>query len=401
MAEKKGRTELILSYHDFEKTPPLADLTAMLERMHDLGADMAKIIVKADSPEEVLSLKTLLNRARQMGQPLTAFALGPLSRLSRVLAPLWGSRIAYCSMGQGRESAPGQVTGPEMRRVFPRSIDLSFFNDRTELYGVLGFPVGHSLSPVIHNAALRRLDLNGFYIPIDIEDPALAWQAVEAFRFKGLSVTRPHKLAVLEALRNRGQTIEVEADRLGAVNTVHFRDGAYRALNTDVGGLIRALEEVVEPAGRSIIVAGAGGAARAALFGLSRIGARVSMTNRTEEKGRELAREFEAGFVTAGELKSQPADILINATPLGMAPWLDETPFPAEMLKPHITVMDMVYAPPETRLLREAREKGCRTVGGLSMLLHQAALQFETWTGREAPLGVMRQAAENALETES
>jgi shikimate dehydrogenase len=195
--------------------------------------------------------------------------------------------------------------------------------------------------------------------------------------------------------------IEAPAEALGAVNTVTRRDGKYIGSNTDWLGLIRALEEQTTLQGKSVLLAGAGGAARAAVYGLVKAGADVTVTNRTPEKGRKLSSEFSVGFCPQEELKSADADILINATPLGMASMTDLTPFPAELLKSNLIVMDMVYTPSETRLLREARRAGCRVVGGLSMLLNQAAFQFQAWTALPAPLDVMRAAAERALEEEN
>jgi shikimate dehydrogenase len=250
----------------------------------------------------------------------------------------------------------------------------------------------------MHNAAFRHLGLNAFYLLVDVEDADLALEAARTFHFHGLSVTRPHKTAVLRALEKTGGRIEPAALRLGAVNTLVDPAEAPAGLNTDVGGLLQALEEKTTLQDRSVVVAGAGGAARAALYGLKQAGARITVTNRTEAAGREVAAAFDAAFCPWPERASVNAEILINATPLGMAPGLNETPFPADMLRPDRIVLDMVYAPPMTRLLKEAEARGCRIVGGLSMLLYQAALQLKAWTGRPAPLAVMRQALVQALE---
>jgi 3-dehydroquinate dehydratase/shikimate dehydrogenase len=397
-AARKGSAWLILSHHDFSSTPDLPALFDLLDRMQGHGADIAKIVTRADDVEALSRLKALLERAAALRQPATVFALGALGRLSRVLTPLWGSRIGYAALADGRGSAPGQFTGPEMRRVFPGHGLPTRFDSRTRLYGVLGFPVGHSLSPVIHNAAFQHLGLNAFYVPLDVESADLALEAARTFQFHGLSVTRPHKTAVLKALERMGGRIEPAALRLGAVNTLVEPAGALAGLNTDVGGLLQALEEHTAVRDRSAVVAGAGGAARAALYGLQQAGARITLTNRTEAKGREVAGAFDAAFCPWPKRASLSAEILINATPLGMAPGLDETPFPAEMLHPGMVVLDMVYSPPMTRLLREAEERGCRTVGGIAMLLYQAALQLKAWTGRPAPLGAMRRALVQALE---
>jgi len=390
----KGRSRLIVSFHDFDGTPELSALARILEKMKSLQADLAKIVTRVETPEETLRLKDLLAKAQAMDQPLAAFGLGPSGRLTRVLTPLWGSQLSYCSIAKGREAAPGQMTSTEMRRIYPDASVLSGLTGQTRLFGILGSPVGHSLSPVMHNAAFKHLGLDCFYLPLDVEDARLGLDTVRALNFQGLSVTSPHKIAVMPLL----DEIENEDRILGAVNTIINRHGKYSGANTDWRGVVKALEERLPVAGKKAVVAGAGGAARAAVFGLTRAGAGVYITNRTEKKGRKLADELGAEFSPARELKSVGADILINATPLGMGALSGETPFPADLLRPETTVMDMIYHPPRTRLLREAEASGCPVVPGLSMLLHQAYLQFEAWTGRQAPAEIMKKAAEQAMK---
>jgi 3-dehydroquinate dehydratase/shikimate dehydrogenase len=397
LSSKKSAVQVVLSHHDFDSTPELSALVDILERMNRLDADIAKIVTRIQRPDEILRLRVLLNKASEIGQTLAAFGMGPLGRLSRVLTPLWGSALSYCSVHEGKEAAPGQMSGPEMRRVFPDSGTAVEVGDRTSLYGILGSPVGHSLSPVMHNEAFRHLDLDCFYVPVDVEDATLAMACARTLGFKGLSVTRPHKVSTMALL----DEIDESALTLGAINTVTYRNGKYSGSNTDLGGLVRSLEEHTSLNGKTVVVAGAGGAARAAVFGLVKAGAKVLIINRTEEKGRKLASELEGEFCPSGELKSRNPDILINATPLGMATWAEESPFPTELLKPKMLVMDMVYSPPRTRLLRDALDKGCKVIGGLSMLIHQAALQFEAWTGLTAPIEIMGDAARFALEKDN
>lgn len=394
---KKGPVKMVISHHDFDRAPELLALVDILERMNRLGADVAKIITRVQTPNEILRLRALLDRAGEMGQPLAIFGMGPLGRLSRVLTPLWGSALSYCSVHEGKEAAPGQMSGPELRRVFRNSGVADKVGDNTSLYGILGSPVSHSLSPVMHNEAFKHLGLDCFYVPVDIEDADLAMECVRTLGFKGLSVTRPHKVTTMAHL----DEIDDNALTLGAINTVTHRDGKYLGSNTDLGGLIRSLEEHSSLYGKTVVVAGAGGAARAAVFGLVKAGAKVLIINRTEEKGRKLGSELGGEFCPAGELKFRSPDILINATPLGMAPYVEESPFPSELLNPKMLVLDMVYSPPQTRLLRDALEKGCKVIGGLSMLIHQAALQFETWTGLTAPIEIMGDAARFTFEKDN
>lgn len=263
-----------------------------------------------------------------------------------------------------------------------------------ELFGVVGNPVGHSLSPVMHNAAFRDMGINAFFGAFAVSDLAGALAGMRALGLKGFSVTIPHKVAVMEYL----DEIDAEARRIGAVNTVINRDGRLCGSNTDAPGALNALKEKIDPAGRRVLVIGAGGAARALVCGLTAAGAEVVVCNRDAEKGRLLATEFGAAFLERDQLENFSGEILVNTTPVGMHPDIGQMPVPESLLKPGLVVMDIVYNPLRTRLLAAAAARGAETIDGLGMFVGQGALQLELWTGRPAPVAVMRRAVLEVLE---
>jgi shikimate 5-dehydrogenase len=274
-------------------------------------------------------------------------------------------------------------------------------NGHTRLFGIIGDPVAHSLSPVMHNAAFAHLGLNAVYVPMRATDLADAFRGLRSLGFAGVSVTVPFKVKVMDLL----DAVDPVARKISAVNTLVFeQDGtAIRCTghNTDWLGANRALAEVIDLAGRTVLVIGAGGAARAVGFGLIEASARVLLANRTEAKGRELADLMGCRFIPTAELSDIRADVLINTTSAGMAPHVETLPIDPGLLAHFSVVMDIVYAPLATRLLREAAARGCRVVNGLAMLQYQAAAQCTLWTGRAAPDAVMRQALLTALQSRS
>jgi shikimate dehydrogenase len=253
---------------------------------------------------------------------------------------------------------------------------------QTELYGVIGNPVHHSLSPMIHNGAFRRLGWNAVYLAFEVKNVEEALRGIRGLGVRGVSVTIPFKTEVLPFL----DKIEGLAKKVGAVNTIVNRRGRLIGYNTDCEGALEALEEKMDLRGKRVVLLGAGGAARAIGFGLKERGVPLIVVNRSKERGRALSKE---GGVEA--------DIMINATSLGMYPRDGETPLPKELLKKGMMVMDIVYEPLQTRLLREAKKKGCITVDGLEMLIRQGVAQFEIWTGRRLEIGKIRKDLRRAL----
>jgi shikimate dehydrogenase len=269
---------------------------------------------------------------------------------------------------------------------------------RTEVCCLIGDPVEHSLSPLIHNAGYEALGINFIYVLFRARDVKQAIGSVREMGIRGASITIPHKTGVMEYI----DEIDPLAREIGAVNTIVNNDGVLTGFNTDCGAALKALEEVVSLRGKKVVLIGSGGAALAVALGLKQNGVELIILNRTVEKARALAERVNAGDF--GGLERLPlissADILINATPVGMWPQTDESIIPGELLHDRLTVFDIVYNPKDTRLLVDAREKGCAVVYGYKMLLYQAAMQFELFTGYQAPLPVMEHALTGALGKE-
>lgn len=276
---------------------------------------------------------------------------------------------------------------------------------RTQFCGVIGNPVGHSLSPAIHNAAFRKLGLNYVYLAWQVETIGDAIKGLRALgNFRGASVTIPHKVAAIPFLDH----VEMTAQRIGAINTIVAEKGELNGYNTDATGALRALKEGgVELKGRCIVVLGSGGAARAIAFALAgESGAdKLTLLGIDDHERTSLAQDirFQAALTVedfhldeATLRRVLPdAHVLLHCTPVGMSPKADTTCIPASLLHPDLSVMDIVYNPLETRLLKDAKGAGCRTIPGLEMFLNQAITQFELWTNQPAPADVMRKVLES------
>jgi len=259
-------------------------------------------------------------------------------------------------------------------------------SSETLVYGVIGNPVGHSLSPLMHNEAFRKTGWPGVYLAFAVSDAAAAMTGIRALNIKGLSVTIPHKEAIMPCL---DQADEV-ARQIGAVNTVVNDQGRLIGYNSDAYGAVKALSEKTSIKDRDVVIIGAGGAARAVGYGVLKEGARVHIVNRSEQKGRRLARSLGADFYPLSQVSRAPRDILVNTTPVGMHPGIGETPIPQEFLEKDMLVMDIIYNPLQTRLLRAAEKVGARTIDGVAMFVYQGAMQFELWTGLAAPVELMK-----------
>jgi len=255
----------------------------------------------------------------------------------------------------------------------------------TKLCAIIGNPIEHSLSPLIHNAAFEHLKLNYVFLAFEVEHLREAVSGIRALNLKGVSVTIPHKVEVMDYLDD----IEEVARRIGAVNTILNQEGRLLGYNTDWSGAIKALEGKVELKNKKTILLGAGGAARAIAFGLKEKGADLTILNRTVKKAEVLASELNCQWGGLELVESFKPDILINTTSLGMYPRVDDLPVKKEFLK-DMLVFDIVYNPLKTHLIRKAEQNGCATIPGVEMFINQAALQFELWTGKKAPLGLMK-----------
>jgi shikimate dehydrogenase len=266
----------------------------------------------------------------------------------------------------------------------------------TRVCCLIGDPVGHSLSPLIHNTGYKALGLNYSYVPFKVKDIEQAVEGIRGLGIRGASVTIPHKTSVIRYL----DKLDPTAGKIGAVNTIVNNDGVLTGYNTDGEGALKALEEATTLKGKKAVLIGAGGAALAIAFGLRARGVRLVILNRTEAKAAKLAEKVSAeGYGSLNKLTEiAPAEILINTTPVGMWPEIDRAIVPGELLHNKLTVFDIVYNPRETKLLAQGRGKGCTIVYGYKMLLYQAAGQFELFTGLKAPLEAMESALAQALE---
>ncbi|WDN87734.1 shikimate dehydrogenase [Desulfosarcina sp. BuS5] len=256
----------------------------------------------------------------------------------------------------------------------------------TSTYCVIGDPIAHSLSPVMHNAAFQDAGYNGAYLAFNVKDVASAMAGFKGLGIKGASVTIPHKIAVMEFLDHIDET----AVKIGAVNTIVNKDGKLLGYNTDCLGATRALLEKTEIKDKQVVLAGAGGAARAIGFGILAEGGSLTIINILEDEGKNLANDLGVNYYPLEHFKHLDCDILINATPLGMTPNINDMVVEGEYLGSGMTVMDIVYNPLKTRLLKEAEAIGCNTVDGVSMFVYQGVAQFEMWTGLKSPVELMR-----------
>tara|TARA_B100002003_G_scaffold67093_1_gene62427 strand:+ start:463 stop:1338 length:876 start_codon:yes stop_codon:yes gene_type:complete len=280
---------------------------------------------------------------------------------------------------------------------------------KTKVCGLIGDPVEHSMSPVMHNAAFRELGLDYLYVPFRVkkEEIGKAIDGMRALNLRGLNITIPHKVAIIPLL----DELDPLAEKIGAVNTIVNNDGVLRGYNTDASGLLQSMwTNGIEPRDKNIVIIGAGGASRAVTFILADKKARLVILNRIQELdwAKELASRITQTFrqkIEALELTREnlakvlnKADILLNATNAGMSPNTEETPVDADLLRPELVVYDIVYNPSKTRLLREAEMINAKTIGGLDMLTWQGALAFQMWTGRKAPVELMKREAAKLLE---
>jgi 3-dehydroquinate dehydratase/shikimate dehydrogenase len=383
--ELHDSTPLIVSYHNFQNTPAL---DPVLRRLQRIPAAAYKIATTARKPSDNLRLLHFAREHRD--PPLIALAMSEMGTPSRVLAPSLGSVFTYAAPLECESTAPGQVSAKLMHTLF-RCEKLT---RQSRVYGVIADPVAHSKSPQIHNRAFQARRLDAVYIPFLVARSHLRdWMALaEKLPVAGFSVTIPHKQRILRYL----DVIEPTAKRIGAVNTVWRKAGKWRGTNTDTEGIIKPLTRHLRLPHASTLIAGYGGAARAAALALADAGAKITITGRKMQHARSLAQVVRAEAVTLKEAQTQRYDALLHATPVGMSPRPNESLF--NDVIPADIVFDMVYNPHETLLLKRAKTQGCTIIHGSDMLLEQAACQFEIWTGESAPRAAMQAALEQHLQ---
>jgi 3-dehydroquinate dehydratase / shikimate dehydrogenase len=389
-----GRTKRIISLHDYRRTPDdLADIHA---RLASLDADIVKLATTANQPHDNLRMLELMKKSKV---PTVGICMGDIGTPSRILAGRFGAPFTFATFHHERTLAPGQLSYQQMTDIY----HYDRIDSNTVIYGVVGDPIGHSLSPMIHNAAFRRLDINAVYVPFRVPREHLSQflDDAPALGIRGLSVTIPHKEAVLKKISKMDETMT----GIAAANTLVFNDGKVTGYNTDHQAALVSLDQALtEHHGQktsldsqTALVLGAGGAAKAIAFALKRMGATVVVAGRTPQRAQQLADALKCKTIDWPNRYSIQPDVLVNCTPVGMHPNVDATPYDKHHLRPSMVVFDTVYNPENTLLLKDARSQSCTVVTGVEMFVRQACLQFQEFTGQQAPSDLMRDVLKRAI----
>ena len=399
----------IISYHNMRETP--ADLEKIYQRMCSQDGDVLKVAVRAQHPKDNVRVLHLLKNAPR---PTVAFCMGDLGLPSRILGAKFGAPFTYAAFNKERGIAPGLPSFQEMKHLY----FYDRINANTKVFGVLGDPVAHSLSPLVHNLAFRHLGINAVYLPFRVPRPELA-DSLKAFMtvpVQGYSVTIPHKEEAAELAKHKDESVE----RAKAANTLIRSGDDFSAYNTDYQGIIETLRTYLptsapsgetlppktiqtslpEPASlqsKVVLVLGAGGIGRAVAHALRAEGALVNVANRTSERAAVLAEEVGGRHIEWQGRHSVLCDVVVNCTSVGMHPDVDASPLHPSFLKPGLVVFDTVYTPETTLLVKEARSRGCQVITGVELFVRQAAQQFKLFTQHDAPIELMRRAVKRAL----
>jgi 3-dehydroquinate dehydratase/shikimate dehydrogenase len=384
-ARLRRSANLILSFHDFRATRKLEDTFA---KMRQHPADFFKIVTTANSLyDNVVMMKFIEKFSHEYS--MIGLCMGEQGVISRLLSLRAGSQFTFASVTPGEETGPGQLAARALRETFR----IDQLDAATKVYGVVGDPVAHSLSPVMLNTAFRRENVNGVYLALHAKSIDDLLACVGDIPINGLSVTMPYKEEILKHL----DKTDPMTTKIGACNTVvRAQDGKLYGFNTDVYGVVRPLETRLRLPGTKILVLGAGGAARAAVFGLKDRGAEVFILNRTPGPAQTLAKQAKARAVNRTMLKKMEFDVIINATPVGMEGNRDPLPIAEDEFKARY-FFEMVYSPAETKMVKIARARGMQVILGVEMFVQQGAQQFEIWSGKPAPVMEMQRVVEYAL----
>ncbi|QDT65318.1 shikimate dehydrogenase [Calycomorphotria hydatis] len=389
-----GKTKRIVSYHDFLETPD--DIDEIHRKLSDADADVVKLVTLARHPSDNIRVLELVRTAKV---PTVGFCMSEQGLVSRLLCGRFGAPFSYASFSSERSMAPGQVSFDDMKNKY----HYDSIGPNTKLFGVMGDPVGHSLSPAIHNAALREQGIDAVYLPIFV--PSGSFRSAVAdygqLGFEGFSVTIPHKE---EAMRSATEADE-QSRAIGASNTlVKNKNGDWLASNTDYDAALSSMldglrqhEPAATIAGRKVLILGAGGVSRAIASALVNAGAVVTLTGRTHKRAEGLAVALGCQVVRWENRGTDRYDIIVNGTPVGMHPNVDQTPFAENLFPKHALVYDTIYNPEHTLFLKQAEQHECFTVSGVEMFVRQAAAQFEQFTGKKAPVDVMRREFRRAI----
>ncbi|NIQ37621.1 MAG: shikimate dehydrogenase [Proteobacteria bacterium] len=397
MKKKGDKTGFIVSYHNHSETPD--NLDSIVKEVLSRGGDITKIATTANDFDDNIRILRLTKRLRAK---TIALCMGSFGIPSRILTLREGGYLTFGAVEDGKGSAPGQISARELREIY-RADQI---RPKTRVFGLVGNPISHSLSPVMHNAAFQAVGYDAVYLPFQVNHFGNLMAHLAAIGVVGFSVTIPYKERIISSLDG----VDAESDRMGAVNTVYRRDGSWFGTNTDVHGAWKALEETgTDHKGKRWTILGSGGVARAIACCAEMHGTPKSLTviGRKREKLErfldDLRRNISCpltGTIFAeadlGKILGE-TDIIVNATPVGMAPHVGESLIHRHLLRPTHLVFDTVYNPIQTQLLKDARKQGCRIASGFQMFLHQGVAQFERWTGRPAPFTLMEEEARGRL----
>lgn len=369
-------TALLISSHDFTRTRRPEGLSQVAKKIEAYQPEFVKVVTTARSLADNLSVLRMIED-ESLDAHVVGIAMGEEGFISRLLSPRAGAAFTFASAADGAETAPGQVSAHSMLDVYR----LEQLDQATRIFGVAGNPISHSLSPLMHNAAFRRENVNAIMLPLKVKVLDDMLTVIRDLPLDGVAVTMPLKQEMLPHLAN----MDPLTGKIGACNTLRTgADGKLYGFNTDVAGVVRPLEKRMRIRGSRILVLGAGGAARAAVFGLVEQGAEVYIVNRTHERAAALARKAKAHVLRQSLLAKQQFDAVINTTPCGMTGIKQALPIKENELNASL-VFDMVYTPLETPLLKLAKARGIATISGVEMFVQQGARQFEIWTGKPAP----------------
>jgi 3-dehydroquinate dehydratase / shikimate dehydrogenase len=384
VASLRELARVIVSYHNFQNTPAL---DGIMRRLSKVPADIYKIATMARKPTDNLRVIHFLRHNEKA--PLLVLTMSEIGTAARILMPSFGSVFTYAAPTDLPGTAPGQIAAHTLRSLYR----LEKLTKQTRVYGIIADPVAHSKSPFIHNRAFQARRLDAVYLPFLVDQGNLGdWMNFAAkLPVSGFSVTIPHKRRIIRYL----DVVEPLARRIGAVNTVWRKGGKWRGTNTDTEGVLKPLARHLRLAKASVLIAGYGGAARAAAVALHDARAVVSVTGRNMASAQSLARVVKGEALTLKQAQTRRFDVLVHATPVGMLPNVNECLFSDRV--PADIVLDMVYNPHETLLLKRAKQQGSTVIPGSEMLLEQAVSQFEIWAGESAPREVMRGALEQHL----
>ncbi|MGD0891552.1 MAG: shikimate dehydrogenase [Terracidiphilus sp.] len=376
---------LLISFHDFTRTKGLDQAASRIEAF---APDFVKVVSTARTLADNLAVLRLIED-RSLSAHVVGIAMGEEGLLSRVLGPRAGAAFTFAAPSEVGATAPGQVTARTLHDLYR----IEQLDQATRIFGVAGNPITHSLSPLMHNMAFKRENVNGVLLPLKVRSLDDLLTVVRELPLSGVAVTMPLKQEVLPHLAN----MDPLTARIKACNTLRTgADGKLYGFNTDVAGVVRPMEKRIRLKSARIAVLGAGGAARAAVFGLADQGAEVFIVNRTHEKAVALAKQSKTKALKHEQFAKQHFDVLLNSTPCGMAGNREQLPIAENELNASL-VFDMVYNPLETPLLKLARARGIPVVTGLEMFVQQGARQFEIWTGKPAPEAEMLRVVELEL----